>query len=108
MTDRRSVARGLFDRHPRLQRAVGEVGEHRIGEPPHDRDPGVAIARAAFGRCAAAVPGHADAAPAAFRKSRRFIGTGTAARYFLDATISVTRPTLVSPVYRLPCLSQAM
>jgi hypothetical protein len=28
--------------------------------------------------------------------------------YLAGATISVTRPTLVSPEYRLPCLSQVM
>lgn len=32
----------------------------------------------------------------------------TARHFFFGAIISVTRPTLVSPVYRLPCLSQAM
>ena len=28
---------------PRLERAIGEIGEDRIGEPAHDRDPRAAI-----------------------------------------------------------------
>jgi hypothetical protein len=43
---RSSIGAGrLFNRHARFQGAVREVGEHGIGEPPHERDPRLAIAR---------------------------------------------------------------
>jgi len=40
----------LFDRHARLQRAVREVGEDGIGEPLHERDPRLTIARSSGDR----------------------------------------------------------
>ena len=44
MGDRRAVgAIRLFDRHRSLQRAGGEMGEHRIGDAGHPRHPGGAL-----------------------------------------------------------------
>ena len=49
-------ARGLFDRHPGLQRAGSEVVEDRIGEAAHDADPDGTV-RGAAGRRVALTTG---------------------------------------------------
>jgi hypothetical protein len=56
-------ARRLFHRHPRLERAVGQVREHRIGEAPHNRDPRVAIARCRVQPLGGRGPGRRGAGP---------------------------------------------
>ena len=65
MRDRSAVGAGcLFDRHPRFQRAVRGVGQHRVGKPPHDGDPELAVVRRRAVDRSHSV-GSADAAPAA-------------------------------------------
>jgi hypothetical protein len=66
------IRRALFDRHPRLQCPVREIVEHRVRQPPHDRDPVLAIVMQSFRPCACNEEAAATT-PAALRKSRRSI-----------------------------------